>query len=189
MRSKPRACARDRSCQIFSAWFVKVTQRGGEGSLGNVNMGIVYAGWEVKELLPPASYRLLIAPGLPARVAAQWIGIGVEQRQADHLSSKAWIAFEQFGLGAILCDEFGDHVHLDTGAAKDRIAAHDVRIGDDEAACAAEVACLRGPLVRRGCRVPFGSRIAGAGQALAPYALKMSAMIFAATALGEARNR
>jgi hypothetical protein len=36
-----------------------------------------------------------------------------------------------------LCDELGDHMDRDAGAAKDRIAAHDGRIADDKAACAA----------------------------------------------------
>lgn len=36
-----------------------------------------------------------------------------------------------------LCDELGDHMDLDAGAAKDRIAAHDVRITDSETACPA----------------------------------------------------
>jgi hypothetical protein len=45
------------------------------------------------------------------------------------------MAFEQFGLGATLRSESGDHVDRDTGAAKDWIAIQNVRIADDERAC------------------------------------------------------
>jgi hypothetical protein len=101
-------------------------------------------------------HRLAIAPGLVARVSAQWAGGSVNRRQPDHLGGDTGISLEELGLGGTLCDELGDHVHGYASAAKDWRAAHDVGIADDQAAGAAQLVrgCGR---VGRGRSAPFAS--------------------------------
>ena len=62
----------------------------------------------------------------------------------------------KLGLGGTLCHELGDHVHGHASAAKDRLAAHDVGIADDQAAGAVQLARRCGR-VGRGRSAPFAS--------------------------------